>query len=92
MFWQIKGIADHFMLSEKCFGKNKNKCEKKENGNFQLLEHCIYVPGNYTGGALIPVNSWDLYSKQATPRARNYGGWIWEYTLDINLYARSVFL
>ena len=27
--WQIIGIAEHFMLSEKCFGKNENKCEKK---------------------------------------------------------------
>ena len=37
IFWQIKGIAEHFMLSEKCFGKSENKCEKNENENLQLL-------------------------------------------------------
>ena len=34
---QIKGIAENFMLREKCFGKNENKCEKNENENLQLL-------------------------------------------------------
>ena len=36
IFWQIKGIAEHFMLSEKCFGKNENKCKNNENENLQL--------------------------------------------------------
>ena len=28
IFWQIKGIANHFMLSEKCFGKMKINAKK----------------------------------------------------------------
>ena len=44
------------MLSEKCFGKNENKCEKNEIENLQLLYYCIYGPKYYTGGALSLVD------------------------------------
>ena len=37
IFWQVTCIAEHFMLSEKCFGKKENKCEKNENENLQPL-------------------------------------------------------
>ena len=37
IYWQSKSIAENFMLSEKCFVKNENKCEKNENENLQLL-------------------------------------------------------
>ena len=37
IFWQSKGVAEHFMLSEKYFGKNEIRCEKNEKENLQLL-------------------------------------------------------
>ena len=36
-FWQSTGITECFMISEKYFGKNKDKCEKNEKENLQLL-------------------------------------------------------
>ena len=40
----------------------------------------------------VDSNSWDLYTKDAKPQARNCGERIWKYTLDINLDVGSVFL
>ena len=40
------------MLSEKCFGKNENKCEKNEDENLQLLNFKMFDHKNYITGFL----------------------------------------